>query len=113
MNFLLRILVQSGNSTRTVMENIDEYVEYTLGYISNMSEAVFQSQINQMQNALKQPVATLDQQMSNWMMTIRSERKDLDFAVKEKTKALLNTIKLADIVDLYKKVSFIFQKYFK
>ena len=88
------------------MQNIEEYIEYTAAYMEKIPELLFESQINQTLMTLDQPIPTLAQQMSTWMMTIRSERKILDFEIKEKTKNLLKGIKLADVIDLYKKVKY-------
>ena len=46
------------------------------------------------------------------MMTIRSERKILDFEIKDKTKNLLRGIKLNDIISLYKNVGYFFIDFF-
>ena len=86
------------------MENIEEYVGYTESYLQRTPQFLFENQINQTLATLSQPIPTLAQQMSAWMMTIRSERKVLDFEMKKKTKELLKTITLDDVIEFYKKV---------
>ena len=103
-----RILIQSSNSTKVLMENIEEYVGYTESYLKKTPPILFENQINQTLATLSQPIPTLAQQMSAWMMTIRSERKVLDFEMKQKTKDLLKTIKLDDVIDFYKRVTLVF-----
>ena len=97
-------MIQSSNSTQVLMQNIDEYVAYTEGYLKKIDTLVFDKQISQTILTLDQPIPTLAQQMNTWMMTIRSERKNLDFKIKERTKRLLKDITLPDVIDLYKKV---------
>ena len=108
LKFFFRILIQSSNSTKVLMENIEEYVGYTESYLKKTPPILFENQINQTLATLSQPIPTLAQQMSAWMMTIRSERKVLDFEMKQKTKDLLKTIKLDDVIDFYKRVTLIF-----
>ena len=107
-NVNFSIAIQSSNSTNVLMQNIEEYVEYTAGYMEKIPELLFESLINQTLTTLDQPIPTLAKQMSVWMKTIRSERKILDFDVRkcEKTKNLLKGIKLAEVIDFYKKVKY-------
>jgi hypothetical protein len=86
------------------MENIEEYIEITGLYLDHMPEMKFEAQINQSMTSLEQPLPTLSQQMNYWMRTIRTERKVLEFDMKETTKKILATITLEDLREIYKEV---------